>query len=38
MWANEDQGKLSHGMVDRDLWDYYMRMCQAPGDRSSASC
>lgn len=35
MWANEDQETLSHGMVDRDLWDYYTRMCQAPGNAVS---
>lgn len=29
MWANEDPDKLSRGMVDRELWDYYLRVCQA---------
>jgi len=28
MWANEDPAKVSHGMVDRELWDYYLRMCR----------
>lgn len=30
VWANEDPKKVSHGMVDRELWDYYTRMCEAP--------
>jgi len=30
MWANEDPKTLTHGMVDRELRDYYMRMFKAP--------
>lgn len=29
MWANEDPGQVSQGIVDRELWDYYLRMCRA---------
>jgi len=27
MWANEDPAEVSRGMVDRELWDYYRRVC-----------
>lgn len=31
MWANQDPETLSRGMVDRELWDYYLRVCR-PAD------
>ncbi len=27
LWANEDPEQVSRGMVDRELWDYYSRVC-----------
>jgi hypothetical protein len=29
MWSSEDPELVSHGAVDRDLWDYYSRVCRA---------
>ncbi len=29
MWTTEDPAKVSHGLVDRELWDYYLRVCRA---------
>jgi len=29
MWQNEEPERVSHGMVDRELWDYYGHVCSA---------
>jgi MerR family transcriptional regulator, thiopeptide resistance regulator len=29
MWSSEDPEIVSHGMVERDLWEYYSRVCRA---------